>query len=99
MNNGGATEVGIWSFSARTGKLAATWDQHEICCADAWGDYPVIVWADRQGQLIIASGLTMDNWGEELFLRAPAGRLRRLPWRGIYTVPNTLPPNVPPVAW
>ncbi|MGD0065089.1 MAG: hypothetical protein ABSB76_16780 [Streptosporangiaceae bacterium] len=99
MNFAGATQVGVWVFAARTGKLTASWNQHMICCALTTDEFPDILWASPRGQLIIASGMSTANWGEELFLRAPDGQLRRLPWKGIYADPNTLPPIEPPVAW
>jgi hypothetical protein len=31
VNGGGATEVGLWVFSARTSTLTAAWNKHTIC--------------------------------------------------------------------
>jgi hypothetical protein len=99
MNAGGAQEVGVWGFSARTGKLTARWNEHLICCLVTTDEFPVILWASPRGRFLIASGMSTASWGEELFLRAPGGQLRRLPWQGIYAAPNTVPPIEPPVAW
>ena len=99
MNAGGAQEVGVWGFSARTGKLTARWNPHMICCLVTTDEFPVILWASPRGQLMIASGMSTANWGEELFLRTSDGHLRRLPWQGIDADPNTVPPLEPPVAW
>jgi hypothetical protein len=99
MNFAGATQVGVWVFAARTGELTAPWNQHVICCALTTDEFPDILWVSPRGQIIIASGMSTANWGEELFLRTPGGQLRRLPWQGIYADPDTLPPIEPPVAW
>jgi hypothetical protein len=99
VNYAGATEVGVWVFSARTGKLTAPWNQHMICCQLSAGEFPGILWASSRGQLMIASGMSTAHGGEELFLRTPDGQLRRLPWQGIYAGPDVLPPIEPAVAW
>jgi hypothetical protein len=45
MNFASATQVGVWVFAARTGKLIAPWNQHMICCALTADEFPDILWA------------------------------------------------------
>jgi hypothetical protein len=99
MNAAGATAVGIWLFSAVTGKLTATWNPHIICCALSGYEFPDLHWVSQSGQLVIASGMSTAHLGEQLFLREPAGQLHQLPWQGIYTIPLQDLPVEPPVAW
>ena len=49
VNAGGATEVGLWVFSARTGMLTAAWNKHTICCALSSTDFPRILWVSPHG--------------------------------------------------
>jgi hypothetical protein len=98
-NAAGATGVGIWLFSAVTGKLAATWNPHLICCALNGYEFPDLHWISPGGQLVIASGMGTAHSGEQLFLREPGGQLRQLPWQGIYSIPLQDPPVEPPIAW
>jgi hypothetical protein len=98
-NAAGATAVGIWLFSAATGKLTATWNPHVICCALNGYEFPDLYWVSPGGQLVIASGMSTAHSGEQLFLRQADGQLRQLPWQGIYTIPLQDPPVEPPIAW
>jgi len=98
-NAAGAIEVGIWLFSAATGKLAATWNPHMICCADNGYEFPDLRWVSPGGQLVIVSGMSVAHSGEQLFLRQPGGQLRQLPWQGIYSIPLQDPAVEPPIAW
>jgi len=98
-NAAGATAVGIWLFSARTGSLTAAWNPHVICCALNGYEFPHLQWVSPRGQLVIASGMSVAHSGERLFLRQPGGQLRQLPWQGIYTIPLQDPPVEPPIAW
>jgi hypothetical protein len=98
-NAAGATPVGIWVFSAATGKLTATWNQHTLCCGFPGSEFPDLLWVSPGGQLVIASGMSMDQSGEQLFLREPGGQLHQLPWQGIDKIPRQDPPVEPPVAW
>ena len=99
VNMAGATSVGIWIFSARTGKLADAWNQHTICCLLTSTDFPDILWVSAHGDSVIAAGMTMKNRGAQLFLRAPNGRLRQLPWPGLFHYPNAGNITEPSTAW
>ena len=95
----GATSVGIWIFSAQTGKLTDAWNQHTICCLLNSTDFPDILWVSPHGDSLIAAGMTMKNQGAQLFLRAPNGRLRQLPWPGLLHYPRLLDVVEPSTAW
>jgi len=99
VNAGGATEVGLWVFSARTGTLAAAWNKHTICCAPASTDFPRILWVSPHGTLVVASGMSTANQGAQLFLRAADGTLRQLPWKGLTRRPNQASIIEPSIAW
>ncbi len=99
MNNEGATEVGLWVFSARTGTLTAAWNKHTICCALSSTDFPHILWVSPHGTLIIASGMSTQNQGAQLFLRAADGTLQQLPWKGLIRRPNQSNIIEPSIAW
>ena len=99
VNPGGATEVGLWVFSARTGTLTAAWDKHTICCALTGTAFPRILWVSPHGTLVIASGMSTGNQGAQLFLRAADGTLRQLPWKGLVRRPNQASIIEPSIAW
>jgi hypothetical protein len=99
VNAGGATEVGLWVFSARTGTLTAAWNEHTICCAVSSTDFPRILWVSPHGTLLIADGMSTDNQGAQLFLRAADGTLQQLPWKGLVRRPNQANIIEPSVAW
>jgi hypothetical protein len=98
-NQAGATEVGIWVFSARTGTLTAAWNKHTICCAFPSTDYPRILWVSPRGDLLIAAGMSTRNQGAQLFLRNADGSLRQLPWKGLIRRPSQLNIIEPSIAW
>jgi hypothetical protein len=95
----GATSVGIWVFAARTGKLTDAWNQHTLCCLLTSTDFPDILWVSPHGDSVIAAGMTMKNQGAQLFLRAPNGRLRQLPWSGLLQYPRLGNIIEPSTAW
>lgn len=98
LNFGGAVNVGVWEFSAATGRLTATWDRHVTCCA--FSVYPAVLWASPDGATVIADGLTQANSGAILYIRPPDGHLRRIPWPGASHHPDDpLSTIEPPVAW
>jgi hypothetical protein len=98
QNFGGAVNVGVWEFSAATGRLTATWDRHFTCCA--FSVYPAVLWASPDGATVIADGLTQANSGAILYIRPPDGHLRRIPWPGASHHPDDpLSTIKPPVAW
>jgi hypothetical protein len=99
VNAGGATEVGVWVFSARTGTLTAAWNEHTICCALSSTDFPHILWVSPHGTLIIADGMSTENQGAQLFLRTPDGTLQQLPWKGLIRRPNQANIIEPSIAW
>lgn len=98
-NAGGATEVGLWVFSARTGTLTAAWNKHTICCALSSTDFPRILWVSPHGTLVIASGMSTGNQGAQLFLRNADGTLQQLPWKGLVRRPNQASIIEPSIAW
>jgi Lipoprotein LpqB beta-propeller domain len=99
VNAGGATEVGLWVFSARTGALTAAWNKHTICCALSGTDFPRLLWVSPHGTLVIASGMSTGNQGAQLFLRAANGTLQQLPWKGLVRRPNQAGIIEPSIAW
>ena len=99
VNAGGTTEVGIWVFSGRTGALTAAWNEHTICCARSGTAFPRILWVSPHGTLLIASGMTTDNQGAQLFLRAADGSLQQLPWKGLTRRPGQASIVEPSIAW
>ena len=99
VNAGGATEVGLWVFSARTGTLTAAWNKHTICCALSSTDFPRILWVSPHGTLLIASGMSTENQGAQLFLRTADGTLQQLPWKGLIHRPNQANIIEPSIAW
>jgi hypothetical protein len=99
VNAGGATEVGLWVFSARTGMIAAAWNRHTICCALSSTDFPRILWVSPHGTLLIADGMSTDNQGAQLFLRNGDGTLQQLPWKGLIHRPNQASIIEPSIAW
>jgi hypothetical protein len=99
LNHAGATEVGIWLFSARTGTLTAAWNKHTICCALSSTDYPRILWVSPHGDLLIAARMSTQNQGAQLFLRAADGTLQQLPWKGLTRRPNQANIIEPSIAW
>ena len=98
VNFGPAVNVGVWVFSAATGRLTSTWDRHITCCAITV--YPGLLWASPNGGTVVAAGLTQANEGAVLYIRAPDGHLRQIPWPGVYNDPDN-PVNIvePWVAW
>ena len=98
-NAGGATEVGLWVFSARTGMLTAAWNKHTICCALSSTDFPHILWVSPHGDLLIADGMSTNNQGAQLFLRNADGTLQQLPWKGLSRSPNQANIIEPSIAW
>ena len=98
-NQAGASEVGLWVFSARTGMLTAAWNKHTICCALSGTDFPRILWVSPHGDLLIASGMSMQNQGAQLFLRTADGTLQQLPWKGLIRRPNEANIVEPSIAW
>jgi hypothetical protein len=96
---GGATEAGLWVFSARTGTLAAAWNKHTTCCTRASAGFPRILWVSPHGTLVIASGMSTDNQGAQLFLRTADGTLQQLPWKGLIRRPGQATIIEPSVAW
>ena len=74
VNAAGATEVGIWVFSARTGTLTAAWNEHTICCALSGTDFPHILWVSPHGTLLIASGMSTQNQGRSCSYATPTAR-------------------------
>jgi hypothetical protein len=99
VNMAGATSVGIWTFSAQTGKLTEAWNQHTLCCLLTSTEFPDILWVSPHGDSVIAAGMTMKNQGAQLFLRAPNGRLRQLPWSGLFHYPGVGNITEPSTAW
>ncbi len=99
VNAGGATEVGLWGFSARTGTLIAAWNKHTICCALASTDFPHILWVSPHGDLLIADGMSTENQGAQLFLRTADGTLQQLPWKGPIHRPDQANIIEPSIAW
>ena len=99
VNAGGATEVGLWVFSARTGTLTAAWNKHTICCALSSTDFPRILWVSPHGDLLIADGMSTSNQGAQLFLRNADGTLQQLPWKGLSRRPNQATIIEPSIAW
>jgi hypothetical protein len=99
VNAGGATEVGLWVFSARTGTLTAAWNKHTICCALSSTDFPHILWVSPHGTLLIANGMSTQNQGAQLFLRTADGTLQQLPWKGLTHRPNQANIIEPSIAW
>jgi hypothetical protein len=98
-NAGGATEVGLWVFSARTGTLTAAWNEHTICCALSSTDFPRILWVSPHGDLLIADGMSTKNQGAQLFLRTADGTLQQLPWGGLIHRPSQVNIVEPSIAW
>jgi hypothetical protein len=98
-NAGGATEAGLWVFSARTGMLTAAWNKHTICCAPSSTNVPHILWVSPHGTLVIASGMSTDNQGAQLFLRNADGTLQQLPWKGLIRRPHQAGIIEPSIAW
>ena len=98
LNFGPAINVGVWVFSAATGKLTSTWDRHVTCCAISV--FPGVLWASPNGGTVVADGLTQANEGAVLYVRPPDGHLRQIPWPGLSHYPGD-PVNIiePPVAW
>jgi hypothetical protein len=99
VNAGGATEVGLWAFSARTGTLTAAWNEHTICCELSSTDFPRILWVSPHGTLLIADGMSTQNQGAQLFLRTAGGTLQQLPWKGLVHRPNLVNIIEPSIAW
>jgi hypothetical protein len=99
VNAGGATEVGLWVFSARVGTLTAAWNKHTICCALSSTDFPRILWVSPHGTLVIASGMSTGNQGAQLFLRTAGGTLQQLVWKGLTRRPNQASIIEPSIAW
>ena len=98
-NAGGATEVGLWAFSARTGTLTAAWNEHTICCALSSTDFPRILWVSPHGTLLVADGMSTQNQGAQLFVRTADGTLQQLPWKGLIHRPNQANIVEPSIAW
>lgn len=98
LNFGPAINVGVWVFSAVTGRLTSTWDRHVTCCAISV--YPGVLWASPNGGTVVADGLTQANGGAVLYVRPPDGHLRRIPWPGLSHYSDD-PVNIiePAVAW
>jgi hypothetical protein len=99
VNAGGATEAGLWVFSARTGTLTAAWNEHTICCALSSTDFPRILWVSPHGTLVIATGMSTENQGAQLFLRTADGTLQQLAWKGLIHRPNQANITEPSIAW
>jgi hypothetical protein len=99
MNMAGYTNVGIWSFSAQTGKLTGAWDRHGICCALEATMFPSVLWASPSGGVIVATGITQENQGANLYVRTLDGRFRQVPWPGLLHYPDLLNIVEPPAAW
>jgi len=99
VNFGGATEVGLWVFSARTGTLTAAWNEHTIGGALSSTDFPHILWVSPHGTLVIASGMSTQNQGAQLVLRTADGTLQQLPWKGLIHRPNQANFIEPSIAW
>ena len=99
VNAGGTTEAGLWVFSARTGTLTAAWNKHTICCALTSTDFPRILWVSPHGTLLIASGMSTQNQGAQLFLRTADGTLQQLPWKGLTRRPDQADIIEPSIAW
>jgi hypothetical protein len=100
LNMAGATSVGIWVLSARTGKLTGVVEQRTICCALIGTQFPRIIWASPTGDTLIVTGVMDVNGGTPLFVLSPVGQLRQLPWAGgIIHYPGIGNPFEPDVAW
>jgi hypothetical protein len=99
VNHAGATEVGLWVFSARTGTLTAAWNTHTICCELSSSDFPHILWVSPHGDLLIADGMSTKNQGAQLVLRTADGTLRQLPWKGPFHRPDQAGLVEPSIAW
>jgi hypothetical protein len=98
QNFGPALNVGVWVFSAKTGKLTSTWDRHITCCAITV--YPGVLWASPNGGTVVAAGLNQANEGAVLYIRDPDGHLRQIPWPGLFNDPDAPVTIVEPwVAW
>jgi hypothetical protein len=98
VNFGPAINVGVWVFSAATGRLTSTWDRHTTCCAISV--FPDVLWVSPDGATVVADGLAQVKDGGVLYVRSPTGHLRQIPWPGLSQYPND-PLNLieSPVAW
>jgi hypothetical protein len=98
MNMAGGVNVGVWEFSARTGRVTTTWDRHTTCCA--FEVFPDVLWASPNGATVVADGLTQANYGAVLDVRPPDQRVHRIPWPGLSHYPGD-PVNIiePSIAW
>ena len=61
--------------------------------------FPSVLWASPSGGVIVATGITQDNQGANLYVRTLDGRLRQVPWPGLLHYPDLLNIVEPPVAW
>jgi hypothetical protein len=98
-NFAGAVNVGIWAFSALTGKLTAHLDMHGICCLLMSTMYPRVIWASTAGDILIATGITQANQGANLYVHASDGQFRQIPWRGLISYPDLGNIVEPAIAW
>jgi hypothetical protein len=100
MNDGGYANVGIWVFSALTGRLTGSWGRHSIM---GGGNlpvaYPRVIWVSPTGRLAVATGLGWANQGANLYLRSADGRLRQVPWPGPFQDPGFYNMIEPSIAW
>jgi hypothetical protein len=100
MNAGGYTNLGIWVFSARTGKLTGSWGRHSIFGGqDVFTDTPQVLWASPAGRVIVATAITPANQGANLYIRTADARLHRVPWPGLIQYPGIANIIEPQVAW
>jgi hypothetical protein len=98
LNMGGATNVGIWGFDARTGQLTATWDRHTICCMDPVTVFPNVLWVSPTDRVFVATGYAEGNQGADLYVQN-AGGVHQLPWPGLLHYPQLGNIVEPSVAW
>jgi hypothetical protein len=100
MNEGGYANVGIWAFSVLTGRLTGSWGRHSIMGGGNLPTaYPRVIWVSPTGRLAVATGLGWANQGANLYLRTADGRLRQIPWRGLFQYPGIYNIIEPPIAW
>jgi hypothetical protein len=53
----------------------------------------------QRRRAIVATGVTQQNQGANLYVRTLDGRFRQVPWPGLFHYPDVLNIEEPPVAW
>jgi hypothetical protein len=97
LNFADNTNVGVWVFSAQTGKLTTTWDRHSS--GGAFMVFPHVIWASPTGDATVSTGLTDTNQGATLDVRSASGQLRQIPWPGLIHEPELVNIIEPAIAW